>query len=465
MDIYNDIEGAAPPPCVNAISTSCPQLQEEATGCIPDDLNKTYVAPQSCFCPKLVNTSCPDICQQGRDTADYLNWALKLCGNYTTYGDKNASFTQAWKDFAQLEHTAYLNLMPWSWKIQYNPEDDYRPPPALGQPPLRLPKCPSETGKFLSFVSINISVFAISLILGRRTVVHKLTFGKMGKPEGSGMWVLTSLFFLGLSIAANFINAYLIRSAPGFGSVSLGDLVLLWCSRPRLAWSAALLVFVGKERGVYFTTGASALISEIVLQSLGAVYLGRTVDFAALHSFYRVGRGDTVVMGWAYALMMYVGALLWILAVGWALFQIVYSFLGLRELVYRVLDKADKRSSEATRRQRDRIATAGRQRAAKHVLSWIAVSRNVLMDRSHFLYRLRQGVREEHQVAVRERPHSRNATQTSRTFGYDWRKALEAMGLSEESLKRMRTVVFLMIPPFIGQWLFWAGFIRLAGDR
>jgi hypothetical protein len=446
---------------MNAISTACPQIQEDALNCVP---NGTNIEPETCFCPKLMNSSCPDVCQEGQGAAGYLHWALALCSSYTTTDNgETTSFVQGWKDYAQLEHVAYLNLFPWPWAIQYDPAADHRPPPAPGRPPL-LPNCPSESGKLLSFAAINLSVFAITLLLGRRTFIHKLTLGVMGKPKGSGTWVLTALFFLALSIASNFLNALLIRSSPGFGGASIPDLMLLWCSRPRIAWAAALLVFVGHQEGQYFAAGASALVSEMVLQVLGAVYLAHTVGFAAVRGFYRVGRGDVEVEGWRYALMMYVGALLWIVPVGSALFQIVYSFLGLRELIHRVFRTVGKKSRKATRKQREKVALAVRRWAGERFQTWMEKSQKTLMDRAYFLNRLRapEGST-EHQLAVI--PRRNNTPRTSDVVGYDYLRALEAMGLSEESLRSMRTVVLLMILPYVGQWLFWAGFIRLAGDQ
>ena len=47
---------------------------------------------------------------------------------------------------------------------------------------------------------------------------------------------------------------------------------------------------------------------------------------------------------------------------------------------------------------------------------------------------------------------------------YNWQRALKRMGLTVAHLESMRKVVFLMIVPFAGQWIFWVGFIRLAGE-
>jgi hypothetical protein len=458
--LYARLRGGAPPSCVNAVSTSCPQLQTTASSCVPNGTNNS---PQSCFCPTLSNSSCADICRKDGDTADYLRWALSLCNNYSLYDGANHRFTQIWKDFGQLEHTAYLNLFPWSWVVQYNAKYDHRPQPLPGQPPLGPLKCPSQLTKLLSFALINISVFIISLYLGRRTVIHKLSFGKLGDPKGSGMWIVASVFFLGLSIAANFLNAHLVRSTPGFGSVPLGDLMLLRCSRPRIAWATAILVFVDKEKGMYFTTGASALISEMVLQLLGAVYLGRTVHFAALRGFYRIGHGDHLVVGWKNAHIMYAGALLWIVPVGLALLQIIYSFSGLKDLVQKALQSIGKQWVKATRNRRASVKIIILKRLTRWIITWIDASRNIMKGHSYFLNRKRPGEIEielhTQDAQVSESQHPQNTG-----YRYDWQIALERMGLTVAHLESMRKVVFLMIVPFTGQWLFWAGYIRLAGE-
>jgi hypothetical protein len=377
------------------------------------------------------------------------------------------AFTAIWKDYPELEHTALVNLMPWTWVVEYDPRYDHRPPPLPGKPPLSMPKCPSQASKLTSFVVINLVIFCTSAIFGRRTVIHTLSGGRLGKPEGSGTWVLTSLFFLGISIAANFLNAAIIRSATGFGGASKVGLALLWCSRPRLAWSAALMVYVGKERGDYFTSGASALLSEIVLQLMGAVYLGRTANFAAVNDLYLASHADSVVKGWNDAVLMYAGALVWISAVLFALVQVIYTFSPLRDLVHRSFRKAHQAPVAAVRRQRAVYTSKIRVRVAEWFINGVTMARRQLLDRAHHLKRLRPTAalgstgQQQGQGAPPLVPPRRRIGPVQ----YQWERALNAMGLNAESLKRMRTFVFLMIPPFIGQWMFWAGFIRLAGDR
>jgi hypothetical protein len=460
------------------MSTACPQLQTEAIACA-DNASVYNEDPQKCFCPQLADASCADVCQEGRDTAAYLKWALSLCGNFSAFGAREA-FTVQWKDYAQLEHTALANLLPWSWVVQYDPRYDHRAPPAPGRPPLAMPKCPSQTSKLTSFMLINLAVCAFSLVFGRRTVVNKLSRGRLGKPEGSGTWILTSLFFLALSIVANFANAAIVRAAPGFGGASAAGLALLWCSRPRLAWAAAIMVYIGKERGDYFTSGASALLSEVVLQLLGAAYLVRTVNFAAVNDLYLVPDAEAVVRGWHDALLMYVGALLWICAVLGAVLQVLYTFSPLRGLfrraavqVRQAAVQAGQAPAAAVQRQANVVRYRVRTRVAEWFLKGFMMVRRQLEDRAHHLKRLRPSPVQLGSTGQVVPPGQLGggaaAVRPQRRIGprplYQWEIALQAMGLNVESLKRMRTFVFLMILPFIGQWMFWAGFVRLAGDR
>lgn len=58
-------------------------------------------------------------------------------------------------------------------------------------------------------------------------------------------------------MVANLINALLVRNTPGFENVPVGALVLLWSTRPRIAWVATALIAVEKEKSMYLSLGAS----------------------------------------------------------------------------------------------------------------------------------------------------------------------------------------------------------------
>jgi hypothetical protein len=206
---------------------------------------------------------CPNLCvnSTGKDLIDYINWILSTC-NVPISTDSVANFTDEWVNLPVLGAIAEEKLIPWAWRVVYSAADDQRPEPRS------LLRCPSNSKKLGAFALVNAITFCATIVFGRRTLLHKLSCGKLGNP-GSPHWASSALVFTGLSLLANTANALIIRATPGFQQVSVSGLVLLWCSRPRIAWAGVILFFVEKEKAVYFSTGASAVFSEIVLQCIG----------------------------------------------------------------------------------------------------------------------------------------------------------------------------------------------------
>jgi hypothetical protein len=57
----------------------------------------------------------------------------------------------------------------------------------------------------------------------------------------------------------------------------------------------------------------------------------------------------------------------------------------------------------------------------------------------------------------------KNAVVSSRHV--DWNNAIEDMGLSKRAISQTSFVFVFMFMPFIGQWLFWSGFVGLVQDE
>jgi hypothetical protein len=143
--------------------------------------------------------------------------------------------------------------------------------------------------KLGAFAAVNAAMFLLVPVLGRRDVIQKLTKGFCGR-RGSRMWFLTGPVAVVLHVMSNAIAASLIKSTPGFGAVNVGQLILLWCTRPRLAWMiVALLPWQAKE-AIYFSVATSTLLAEVVLQGLGAYYTGIATNYARRQKFYLSGR-------------------------------------------------------------------------------------------------------------------------------------------------------------------------------
>jgi hypothetical protein len=94
----------------------------------------------------------------------------------------------------------------------------------------------------------------------------------LGKPD-MHLWWLSGILTISLHILSNAVNAILIKKTPGFASVDVGQLVLLWCTRPRVAWMVMLYLLPREAKETMYTgAAASTLFAEVILQ-LVSLYL------------------------------------------------------------------------------------------------------------------------------------------------------------------------------------------------
>jgi hypothetical protein len=219
----------------------------------------------------------------------------------------------------------------------------------------------------------------------------------------------------------------------------------------------------------YFALGASALVSEAILQILSAVYLFQTVHFAASNGYYLIHTPITSVPGGQAALMMYIGALLWAVSIGAAILQITWSFLGVGRVVRRFGGEAKEEAAKKVEKVEDSVRRRFMIKFSKS-----------LPKALNFLKGLGLAVQKRQAIAysamvlgssVVAAPAGGCAAYGMSGVGgqdaanADWEMELHDMGLSIKSIARMQSVVGWMIVPFLGQWLFWVGLVRLFGER
>ena len=302
---------------------------------------KTADNPQGCFCLVVANIPCPSLCRHNSDPPQYLRWILEhycfgpnlatteTCKNSNLQPKDNPdafqppltitkdAFKTLWKDYDSLTLASHNSLFAWNWQVVYNPTGI-----ANATEPC---KCPTKTAQLGSFAIVNVITVLASIILGHRRVVKYLTCKLFGNREDStSWWVLSGGLSAGASIGANAINATLIKHTLGFGHVSTVSLVLLWCARPRLAWLGALLGMVGTDKNYYTSLAASCSIAEGILQGIASFYMGRPAHWGVMLGYLHKGHLEGIP-GAHDAAMMYAGALLWLVTVGfmfigWALF-------------------------------------------------------------------------------------------------------------------------------------------------
>jgi hypothetical protein len=161
--------------------------------------------------------------------------------------------------------------------------------------------------KLSIFAVVNIVMALLLPIIGHHTVVNKLMFGVFGI-LGSKWWPAVGIISACLNVLANTINVHLICATPGYKDVPFRALGLLWCTCPHLSWLVVFLAAYQAEDGMYFGAAASAILSETILQSLGAVYFGIIAHHSKKKQFYILHHLNPYPRGMT-AHVMYAGAL------------------------------------------------------------------------------------------------------------------------------------------------------------
>jgi hypothetical protein len=143
-------------------------------------------------------------------------------------------------DWRHLYYPLREDLIPWHWNVSWSPpsQQSGTSTKRAAETPAR-PHGPSTGAKLGAFAAVNIAMAIIMPILGRRSVIFFVTFGLLGKPD-MHLWWISGILTLCLHVLSNAVNAILIQRTPGFASVNVGQLILLWCTRPRLAWMVML---------------------------------------------------------------------------------------------------------------------------------------------------------------------------------------------------------------------------------
>jgi hypothetical protein len=191
-------------------------------------------------------------------------------------------------------------------------------------------KCPSPSQILGTFAIVNIIVAVISVILGHELVVQKLSCGLLGRSkEVTWQWIIP----VGLNLGSSAVIAVLIKSRPGYGAgFEVGDLVLFYTARPRVAWIFASFSSLvrgrrrKKERAEdsesryfpYAKFATSQMYAELVLMAIAAYTMGTAAYFANTQGLYNVMNPliylDKQTEG---ARIMNGGALYWIIVFSW----------------------------------------------------------------------------------------------------------------------------------------------------
>jgi hypothetical protein len=386
------------------------------------------------YCSGLLDPkTCAEACTWGHEPRTFFGWYNSTCAqelhDMVSWRAATLAKENAWA------YEWFPSLFPWNWTVQAYPQ----PPtlqtfgiqitdPAMSSilylpvPPSGPGLCSASTSEKLGvFAAVNVVSALLIPVLGRRTVVRKLTFG-LGGTLGSRAWVLMGVLSACLHLCANLVNARIICSTPGYEQIPFVSLALLWCTRPRLAWLAVFLAGVECEDGMYFNSAASAIMSETILQIIGAVYFSITANYGRRKRFYRIGHLTPYPRG-PDALMMYAGVLVWMIMLIFILIGCAICIIGLNTCI----GNARKVTAEV-----QRIAGAGTNAFSRSSLAkWLP--KRFQTDGKYF----------EAGPVVPPRKLTPQETQ----------------GIE---LIMAGSAVFIA---FLAQWLFWAGFAKASRER
>ncbi|KAF2963786.1 hypothetical protein GQX73_g9786 [Xylaria multiplex] len=241
---------------------------------------------RACFCRDIVYDSCGGSCHVFETRIDYVKWLHDLCGSVQDWH----GLPDNWR---QVAAPTPLEILPWRWTIK--PTET----------------CASNEWKIRSIALTNIAtLFAAFLSHGRST--PRIIRGFLLRPR-PGSWFSKAALIVALQLLANWFNTFLIQKTPGYEDTPAIQVMLLWCSIPRLTWLTVLLIGVRSFEALDFSATSPYLLAELIFQLLSSYYMGITIQYGRKHNFYFGGleNADRETP----AQLMYVGALIWLIIV------------------------------------------------------------------------------------------------------------------------------------------------------
>ncbi|KAI1758202.1 hypothetical protein F4782DRAFT_17358 [Xylaria castorea] len=249
---------------------------------------------RACFCRDIIYDSCGGSCHIFETRIDYVRWLHDLCGNVQDWH----GLPDNWR---QVAAPTPLEIIPWRWTIK--PTET----------------CVSNEWKLRSFALINIAtLIAAFLSQGRST--PRIVRGFLWHPH-PGSWFSKGTLIVALQLLANWFNTFLVQKTPGYEDIPVVQLMLLWCSMPRLTWLTILLIGVRSSEALDSSAASSSLFAELIFQLLSSCYMGMTIQYGRKHNFYRGGL-ENAERGTP-AQLMYVGALIWLIIICLALVGLI----------------------------------------------------------------------------------------------------------------------------------------------
>ncbi|KAL4782594.1 hypothetical protein BJX76DRAFT_358750 [Aspergillus varians] len=381
---------------------------------------------RACVCRNISYDSCGGSCHIFDNRQDYIKWLHNLCANVQDWH----GLPDNWRQLATPSPT---DMIPWRWTIK----------PSIDSEDITATEtCASNEWKLGSFALVNIATF-LAAFLSQRRSIHRDACGFSSHSHLEG-WFFKGTFIAGLQLLANWFNVLLIQNTPGYADVPVIQVMLLWCSMPRLAWLTILLIGLPPFGAMELSAAASLLFAEIILQSLSSYYMLMTVNYGREHNLYFGGIGGAE--RGTLAIAMYAGALMWLFVIGLALFKLRPAMRKVNGLTGSdILDPPTwQRAEQTTSKIAEERMPPSYERRAKPT-----------ENSAHYRTDRTRGT-EETLLASSERVYSTSYG----TF---------SVNVQHHSTSRITSLypatVIVMLLLWIAQWLFWGGFIGLSSEE
>jgi hypothetical protein len=309
-------------------------------------------------------------------------------------------------------------------------------------------------------MSENVQITRANIRAGRGII--RIVVDKILNPRSQVTPIITGLGWCALEVGINFGNAAIIHKYPGYEHVPLGDLGLLFCSRPSVAWVVCFAGFLSTSSfdsdygsGVWADIAWTGALREFVMQVLAAISLLRTVITGSHRDFYLIHRIRPFWRGHD-AHRMYIGALLWTIGIAVILVFWLYASMLFYTLTlfHRMLLRLNDERRRLLAKLRNEQLPEGPQDSMYHqivpkrVRNWIRrwVLNNKKNPVGYYLYIKRQSRLRMRRMA--EEGVSPNAR---------W--------FESHRLPALIFMTLVGIATYITQWLFWDGFVKSMGPR
>jgi len=312
-----------------------------------------HAVDRACFCRDISYDSCRGSCQIFETRIDYVKWLHGLCGNVQDWH----GLPNNWR---QLAAPTPLDMIPWQWTLK--PSNESKITNTIPLDSIReMETCASNEWKLGSFALVNIATF-LAVFLGQKTTIRRIARGYLWRLHEWG-WFSKGILIAALQLLGNWLNVFLVQNTPGYEDVPGVQLLLLWCSMPRIAWLTLLLTGV-QSQTLDFSAVMSSLFAEVTLQSLSVYYMVMTVNYGHQHDFYLEGMQGAERGG--LATIMYAGALMWLVIS-------ILALLGLRwNVAHNRMDKSrSSEESQLTRSEGGESRTYGTF-SAKVKSNWVS---------------------------------------------------------------------------------------------